>query len=46
MLASRSQFDGNFVDQILDELHSDFFLVGDVVYEKGECGKELFILTR
>ena len=40
------KFDSSFIDQILDELKSDFFLAGDTVYEKGECGKELYILTR
>jgi hypothetical protein len=40
------KFEGKFIDQILDEMHSDFFLLGDTVYEKGECGRELFILTR
>jgi CRP-like cAMP-binding protein len=40
------KFESSFIDLILDELQSDFFLQGDVVYEKGECGKELYILTR
>ena len=40
------EFESSFIDSILDQLGSDFFLTGDIVYEKGECGKELFILTR
>ena len=31
---------------VLEKLDSSFFLAKQIVYEKGECGFELFILTR
>ena len=35
-----------FLNNILDELDSDFFLNDTVVWDKGECGFEVYFLTR
>ncbi|GMH74967.1 hypothetical protein TL16_g06612 [Triparma laevis f. inornata] len=40
------KFQGAFIDLVLDVLKSDFFLKGDILYEKGECAFELFLITR
>jgi len=35
----------SFLNQVLDELDSDFFLNDTVVWDKGECGFEVYFLT-
>ena len=40
------KFNSTFIDLVLDVLKSDFFLKGDILYEKGECAFELFLITR
>ena len=40
------KFSSSAIDNILDMLESDFFLKGDVIYEKGECAFELFLITK
>lgn len=36
----------NFLNHVLDILESDFFLHESIVWEKGECGFELYFITR
>ena len=40
------KFSVEFLSLLLDRLDSSFFLSKQTIYEKGECGFELFLLTR